>query len=103
MLKERQARLLPETMAEEQRGINGGSQNGSGDGLREIIERDELFRADLIMNLEAGVAGFHHHVVVGDLQFVNALDVNVESAAAQLADGTIQFMVAGDGREIIQG
>src|SRR4051812_24419887 len=102
MLKEREARLLPEAMAEQQRGINGGRQHGSGDRLRDVVKWHELFRAHLIMKLETGVAGLHHHVVMRDLQFVNALDVNIESASAQLADRAVQFEVARIGREILQ-
>src|ERR1043165_3403530 len=103
MLEERKARLLPEAMPEEQRGIDSSGQRWSSNQLRKIIKGNELFRADLKMNLEAGVAGLHHHVVVRDLQLVNALDVDVESASAQGADGAVQFVVAGDGREIVYG
>src|SRR5436309_15967224 len=101
MLKEREARLLPETMAEQQWRIDGSREHGSSDRLCQVVERNELFCADLIMNLETGVAGFHHHVVVRDLQFVYAFDVDVESAAAKGGDGAVQSVVARIGREIV--
>ena len=101
MLKERKARFLPETMAEEERRIDGSREHGSSNRLCQVVERDELFRSDLIMNLETCVAGFHHHVVVRDLQFVYAFDVDVESAAAKGCDGAVQSVVARIGCEIV--
>src|SRR5436853_7282939 len=102
MLKECDARLLPQAMAEEQRRINGSRQYGSSDKLRHVVNGDELRRADLIMNLKACVAGFHHHVVVRNLQFINALDVDVETASAQGCDGAVQFVIARIRREVIE-
>src|SRR5918911_544575 len=103
MLEERQSRLLPEAVAEEQGRVDRGGQHRGGNQLGQVVKRDELFGADLIMNLEAGVAGLHHHVVVRHLQFINALDVDVESAAAQGADGAVQLKVARDGCEVGEG
>ena len=76
MLKERKARLLPQAMAEEQRRVDRSSQHGRSNQLCQVVERDERRRADLKMKLEAGVARFHHHVVVHDLKLVHALYVN---------------------------
>jgi hypothetical protein len=41
---------------------------------------------DLQEDLEAGVAGLDHHRVVAEAQLVEALDVEVDLGAAQVAD-----------------
>src|SRR5207253_8375939 len=67
MLKEREARFLPETMSKKNGRIDCRRKNRSGDGLRHVVKRDELSRANLKVNLETGVARLHHDVVVRNL------------------------------------
>jgi hypothetical protein len=52
MLEQRDAGLVPQAMADEQRRIRGDRQQRRGYSLRQVIKAGELLRSDLQMNLE---------------------------------------------------
>src|SRR6185369_13734273 len=70
VLKQGHARFLPQSLTKQERGIDGNSQHGRSDRLRDVVMIRELPRVTLEMNLETRVARFHHDVVVRQLQLV---------------------------------
>src|SRR5205085_9477732 len=63
MLKEREARLLPQTMPQPERRVDGCGEHGRGHSLRQIVARHKLCGADLQVNLKARVRREQHDVV----------------------------------------
>src|SRR6185295_15138563 len=102
MLKQRHPSFMPQTMADEQRRVGGHCKQRRRDHLRQVIKPGELCRSDLQMNLEATAAGFEHQIVMRDMKLVESLDVNVESAATQLMQRAIQFVVAWEWGQIVE-
>src|SRR4051794_22488878 len=102
MLKQRQPRLLPETMAEKKRRVYSSRQYGSCDSLRDVIELCEFSRIGLEMNLETCITGFHHYVVVSQMYLVETFDVNREFTAPHLVNDPIQLIIARVRRHVFQ-
>ena len=57
LFERRDARLMPQAMLQQQRGIRGGRDNRSGDKLRNVINARHLIGVHLQMDLDTGVAG----------------------------------------------
>src|SRR5438309_10140163 len=64
--------------------------------------RNELGRAGLKVDLKTGIARLHHNVVVGNLEFVQSLDVDREWAASETNYPAIQLAVARDWGQVVQ-
>jgi hypothetical protein len=94
LLKERDARLPPQSLPEQKRRAGRRCQHRSGRHESDVVESSELLRADLKVHLEARVRRLEHHVVVLDQQLVHALEVELVSAAAQTIEGVVQRVVA---------
>ena len=90
LLKKRNAGFPPQAPSEQQRRVGGGGQQRRGDRLGQVVHRSELIGADLVMHLEAGAAGFEHHRVVLDDQFVQSFEPELVVAAAQPAHRVVQ-------------
>jgi hypothetical protein len=102
VLEERDARLLPEAVAEPQRRVHGRREHGRRYGLRHVVERHEIFRADLQMHLKARVRRQEHDVVGEDADLVEPLDVRADRVAAHPHDGLVQLVVARRGRDLFE-
>jgi hypothetical protein len=100
LLEERNAGLPPEVAAEQQRRVGGAGEHRRCHRLGGVVAVDELFRADLEVDLEAGVAGLQHHVVVADEQLVAPLDAEQVLLAAQLAERLVERQVARRGDHV---
>src|SRR5436190_9293335 len=103
MLEECDTCLVPEPMTKQQRRVNSNCQHGSSDRLRHVVVIDELIGTGLKMDLETGVARFHHYVVLRDMKFMDSFNVNREWATSHTDDASIEFVIPGTGSEIRQG
>ncbi len=82
--------------------LQDGGEDRTRHRLGQVVERGELFGADLEVGLEAGVAGLDHHVLVADDELVGALDVELVGAAAQPAHRLVEGEVARLGRHVLE-
>jgi hypothetical protein len=103
LLKERDARLGPQSAPKEQRGVDGGGQDGSRHGLRGVVSSRKLIGGDLEMHLKARVAGLEHRRIMLHVQFVDALDLQPVRPAAHLGERLVQCIVAGTRRDVVEG
>ncbi len=101
-LEQGDAGLVPQAVLEQHRRVDGRRQQRSGDRLGQVVELGELLRADLEVDLEAGVAGLEHHVVVRGLEVLDAADQHVEVAASQAPQGAVQLEVTRLRRHVVE-
>src|ERR1043166_2743117 len=100
MLEQRQAGLLPQSLAEQDWRVHGGGENGRSYRLRHVVGARKFPWAKLKMNLEAGGTRIHPHVVVLDLKFIQPLDVNGKRAAAHSRHGAVQLEITSVRRDV---
>src|SRR5215472_4447625 len=100
MLKQCDARFLPQAMTKQERRVDGDGQHGSSYRLSDIVLLDEFAGTGLKVHLEASVAGLHHDVVMCNLELVQSLDVNRERSATQSNYPAVQLMIASNRGEI---
>ena len=94
LLEHGDAGLGPQTAAEQQRRVGRAGEHRTGEQLGDVVLVGERRRVDLEVNLEAGVARLDHHRVVAYAQLVDALDVEVDVGATQVADRRVESVVA---------
>ena len=93
VFEDRDAGLVPESLAEQDRRIDRRRQQRRGDHLRDVVVAREVLGTDLEVHLEAGVAGLEHDVVVLHRELVDAVDGELEVLAPHRADGVVERMV----------
>ena len=103
VLEQGHPRLVPQAAPHEQRGVHRRRQHRGRHGLGQVVELRELLGAHLEVDLEAGVRRLQHHVVVGDVQLVEALDDDVELAVVERGADPVQLRVAGRGGHGVEG
>src|SRR6185436_7846566 len=102
MLKQGDACFLPQTLAEQERGIDSNRQHGRGYRLRHVVMIREFLRVTLEVDLKTRVARFHHDVFVRELQLVQSLDMDRKRAATHANHASIQLVITRDRSEIIE-
>src|SRR5690606_7627097 len=73
LVEKSDAGFTPQSLAKQYWRINRSGQYGSSNDLSDIIQPGELFRSDLKMGLETGIAALHHDGVMTNIQFVYPL------------------------------
>src|SRR5687767_10710889 len=102
MLKERDARFLPQALTEQHRRVHRDCQHRRRDSLCDVVMIDKFFSVALEVDLETGVARFHHDVVVRQVKLVEALDMNREWTTTETNHTTTEFVIARDRSEIVE-
>src|SRR6185503_9493659 len=102
MLKQRDTSFLPQTLTKQQRRIHRNREHRRSYSLRDVVMIGEFFGVALEMDLETGVARFHHDVVVRQVQLVQTFDVNRKWTASHSDHTSIQLVIARDGSQVIQ-
>ena len=95
LLEERNARLLPQRMAEQKRRVGCQRDHGRGGRQGRVEIPRGPFRPALQVNLERCRGRFQHHVVVGHVQGVFGADADVQRiAVAQRQNAVVERLVA---------
>ena len=95
LLEQRDARLLPQPMAEERRRVDRHGERRCGGELHGVVHRGELGRVHPQVDLQRGVRAFVGDVVTVDVERVLAVDAHVEGLTPpQAADAGRQRAIA---------
>ena len=100
VLEQRDPRLMPKSIVQQQRRVHRRGKYGCGEGLRPVEDVRKFFGSDLEMYLETCVAKLDERVLQYHLQFVEAFDVDETIVAVKLRDDTIDLEVARVGRQV---
>jgi hypothetical protein len=100
LMEQRDTRLAPQALAEEQRRIGRRREHGRADELRPVVGVREVRGIDLQMHLEARVAPLEQHRLRRRDQLVCSLDVDAEVSAATLQKRVVERLVTRPGRHV---
>jgi hypothetical protein len=94
LAEQRDPGLGPQPLAEQDGRVRRHRHQRPGQELGQVVVAGELLGADLEVDLEARVTGLDHHRVVGQGQLVEALDRELELAAAHGGQDLVELEVA---------